>query len=751
MPGDLSAARRILESAGRRDDSTLPDPEAFDLVEALGYGVPARAFAADAAALADLDLGALPGDRVVLKAVAPGLVHKTEAGAVAVVARNREAIRAAAAGMSRRLGDGAEPGFLVCEHLAHDTALGGELLLSLSWSAAHGPLVTLAPGGVQAELLAERLDGGRAAAVLSPALGLEAQLRALRGKTLPRLLESGHRGRPAPLGRPGMRRLLARAVELADELMPCPLGELEINPLVVTPSGAVALDVLARASAAAPARPAPRPLDKLDRLLRPASIAVIGVSAGINPGRIILRNVLAAGFEPDRITVVKPGRDRLDGVRCVADLGGLPAPVDLLVVALDAGRAPAVLDEVLEDELAESLILIPGGLGERSGSEGVADRLRDRLAASRRTAWRGPLVNGGNCLGIRSRPGRYDTTFIPDEKLPRPGAAGAPLAVISQSGAFAVSRASRLAGLEPRYLVSLGNQLDLTVGDYLEHLAGEPDLEVFACYVEGFRPLDGRRWLEAASAVARRGGSVVLYQAGRTRAGAAAAASHTASMAGGWRATRELAEAAGALVAEELADFEDLTGLACRLRGRTLGRRLGALSNAGFECVAAADAAAGFELAELSAASRASLDELLRELRLDSVVAARNPLDVTPIADDAAFARAAGLMLGDPGVDVALVGCVPLTGALETLPRADGGGLEAVGAVASRLGRLWAETDKAWLAVVDAGALYDPFADRLAELGIPTFRSVDRAIRLLDLYARQRETARFLRQASPRD
>ena len=212
-------------------------------------------------------------------------------------------------------------------------------------------------------------------------------------------------------------------------------------------------------------------------------------------------------------------------------------------------------------------------------------------------------------------------------------------------------------------------------------------------------------------------------------------------MAGGWRATRELAEAAGALVAEELADFEDLTRLACLLRDRTVGRRLGALSNAGFECVAAADAAGGFELPELAPSTREQLDAHLRALRLGGIVGARNPLDLTPIAGDEAFAEAARLVVGDPSVDVALVGCVPLTGALATLPGDD---LLAAKSVASRLGRLWTETRKAWVAVVDAGSLYDPFAARLEELGIPTFRSVDRALELLDRYARQREIGDLL-------
>jgi hypothetical protein len=92
--------------------------------------------------------------------------------------------------------------------------------------------------------------------------------------------------------------------------------------------------------------------------------------------------------------------------------------------------------------------------------------------------------------------------------------------------------------------------------------------------------------------------------------------------------------------------------------------------------------------------------------------------------------------MSDPGVDVGAIGCVPLTGALATLAPASSHG-EDVGAdasVASRLIRLKTSIPKPWVAVVDAGALYDPMVRLLESAEIPTFRAADRAIRLLATY-----------------
>jgi acyl-CoA synthetase (NDP forming) len=739
---DLAAIDAVLDAARARGRSALLESEGLALLDAVGLRTPGRIVFADARAAEALGDPPVPGERAVLKALVPGLLHKTEAGAVRVVPNHRGAIAAAAAEMERRLAGQALAGFMLCEFVPHEPGFGHEFLLSLRWSRDFGPVVTLGPGGIHAEFVAGSLAESGRLAVLTPGLGdARAIGRAIEGFAPARLVTSGHRGQPPELASAALADALRRFLSLAAARCPQPIEELEVNPLVVSHGALVALDaVVTLARGREPERPG-RPLAKIRHLLNPGSIAVVGVSEKLNPGRIILMNILREGFDPERVVVVKPATDRIEGCRCVPDLGALPEPVDLIVLSVAAPQAAAMLEEIAGRRLAESVVLIPGGLEEKAGTGPLVARVSAAIAASRSRADRGPVVNGGNCLGIRSVPGRFSTLFIPEHKLPLLPGAASPVALITGSGAFAVSKISKLACLNPRYTITVGNQMDLTVADYLEYLRDDPEVRVFGVYLEGFQPRDGARFLSAAAAITARGGTVVLYRAGRTPAGAAAAASHTAAVAGDSAITRPLAESAGVVVAESLEDFEDLVRLFAMLGDRPAhGMHLGAVSNAGYECVAIADSLGPFELARFAEPTTAALRAILERARLESIVTLRNPLDVTPILADEPYEAVVRAILSDPGVDAALVGCVPLTGALETLAAgsAHGEDLRHEGSIARRLARLRDEGAKPWVAVVDAGRLYDPLADALEAARIPVFRTADRALRVFGRYCLQR-------------
>jgi len=740
MSLDRPRLERLLASARHRDAGVLTEPEGMDLLEAAGIPVPRRILLAGEADAARLAAPPFPGARAVLKVVAPAILHKTEAGGVAVLENKPAAIRAGVAAMERRFAGQAVDGYLLAEFVAHEAGPGHELLLGMRWTGDFGPVVTLGAGGIHTEFLAQSIREDRALALLSPDLAAPGDVeRALAQVAVVRLVTEPQRGRPALAPLAALAEVVGRFLELAAAFVPEPIAEFEINPLVLADGRFVALDALLKLGPGAPALPAPRPVAKVGRLLQPRTAAVMGVSEkGVNPGRQILRNLLADGFPAADITVVKPGSEQIDGVKCVPSLEALPATQDLLILSISAAQAPEAIAAIAEGRRAESVILIPGGLEERPGSEPLVARMRAAIAESRATAWGGPVLNGGNCLGVRSVPGRYNTLFIPDHKLPMAHGAESPVAFVAGSGAFAVAKTSRLAALNPRYILTIGNQMDLTAADYLEFLKDDPAVRIFAVYLEGFRPLDGRRFLRLAREIVADGRTVILYRAGRTQAGAAAAASHTASVAGDYAVTRRLAEAAGIVLADTLEDFEDLVRLFVALEGRRpAGRGFGALSNAGFECVAIADNLGAFTLAAFAPATATAIGEVLKRARIADIVGVHDPMDLTPIVGDADYEEIARLVLADPGVNAGLVGVVPLTQALNTLPPGPAHGEDEAreDSIANRLVRLFHATTKPWVVVVDAGELYDPMVRRLEHGGVPTFRAADRALRLLNRWA----------------
>ncbi len=730
---DVDRITAIVEAARADGRDVLLESEGLQVLTAAGFATPHYAVLAGPDALASVDLTAFPGDRVVLKVLSPEILHKTDVGGVRVVPCDREAVAAAIRDMQERFRDTEVRGFLVVEHVAYEAALGGELLLGIRWTDDFGPVVVCAAGGTQAEFLAEALEPGSEIVIATPhSLDAAAAERLLRKLAVVRLATGDFRGKPARLEPRRLVDLFMTFARMASDLSPRYISELEVNPLAVAGARLLPLDVLVKCGQVNQSHPEPRPLHKIKNLLQPRSIGIVGVSERQNPGRLILDNLIRGGFDRARIHLVKPGSETIDGCRCYPDLQSLPGRMDLLILAVAAPQLPALLAAIVEDEKAESIILIPGGLEEKKGSEQIVAGARAALERARRSEWGGPVINGGNSMGIRSRPGAYDATFIPDYKLRGRSTAPYPIAFISQSGAFYVAKGGKL-GLDPEYAISIGNQMDLTIGDYLSYLKDDDELEIFAVYAEGFQRLDGLKFIEAARQITAGGKTVILYRAGRTSAGAAASASHTAAIAGDYAVTRELAGHAGVLVCETTADFEDTVKLFALLaEARVTGRRLGAISNAGFECVSISDHLGDLELADLTEHTRAGLLSLLRDCRVDEVVDIRNPVDLTPIMPDAPFVEGCRLVLDDENVDLGLVGCVPLTAALQTLAPAEfhAEDVYAEGSVARRLVKLKAELDKPWVAVVDGGPLFDPMARILEQGGIPTFRTADRALRL---------------------
>ena len=771
---------RLFEEAEKEGRRFLLEPEVYSLLEAAGLEAPRRVVLNPGEAPGRSQLEVLGSAQVVVKVVSPLVQHNTDVGGVAFVAAKPSAVGRACAEMLANVpdrfgrwrqrfpgGSAAGPerppssqevrasirGFLVMEKVEFEkVGFGQELLLGLRNSREFGPMVTLGAGGLEVEYLSERLKEGRAMALASAHLLAKSDiLRHLEPLAVFDKLVREFRGRPPVLSEQELTSTYGRFQDLAAHFSAFApqagfvIEEAEVNPFVVRAGKLVPLDGVCRFSRDF-APPRSRPEEDVRRLLQPASIGIVGVSEKMNLGHIILNNILRRGFPRERVVVVKPGLEEIEGCRAVPTVADLPGTVDLFVLTVSAEQSLGLMRDLTAGSKARSVIIIAGGLGEKKGSQGLEAEVRGLLEEARQKGSFAPVVNGGNCMGILSQPGRYDTTFIPENKMDWPTGGKTGLAFISQSGAYLISRLSKMQGLEPRYAVSLGNQIDLTASDYLKALLDEPESRLYAFYLEGFRPGDGFLLAQAAAQAVRRGKRVLVYKSGRTPEGRQAISSHTASVAGDYLACREVMEEAGAFMAETLFEFESSLPSLLFLEGkRTRGRRAGLVSNAGFECVIMSDSLKNgkpgerLELAAFSLKTQARILELLGSLGIDKLQDVHNPLDLTPMANDEVFAECCRDVLEDGQVDCAVLSPVPMTPALLTLPASpdQGEDIRNPTSVVERLIALFRATDKPLVINIDAGPRYDPMAAAFERAGVPVFRRSDDAVKFLRKYVGQ--------------
>lgn len=785
----INALFSVARSEGR---DFLFEHETYALLERSGAeSVPGCVFVAkDEPIRADL-LAQLAGEKVVVKIVSPAIIHKTEAGGVRIVpkATAADAVRAMLvevpeivasrmeqgqdhrpeayaehAGPALRRAIAADiRGVLLVQFMPPDSqAFGNELLVSLRRTSEMGTILTAGLGGTDTELYAARFRKGQAVVSASVALTDASQFMELFRTTIAyRKLAGLTRGQKRIVTDAQIQECFASFIAMGRAYGPenpdtmYVIDELEVNPFAFSDFRMMPLDGLCKFSKQPAASPAPRPSSLIEKMLHPQSIGIIGVSATRkNFGRIILENVISRGFDPARITVVRPGAEEgacIESAPCVPDLASMP-PVDLFIVAVAAQHAPGIIDDLAEQELAASVILIPGGLEEREQGREQAAHMAQRIQRAHENG-RGPVILGGNSLGVLSHPGSYDTIFVPDAKLPQKAGGGrGRVALVSQSGGFLVTMASKFTAIDPSYMISVGNQMDLTISDLVSHLACQENITVIAVYAEGFKEGDGLQLCRAVRRAVACGKEVVFYKAGRTEAGKSATAGHTAAVAGDYMVCESLLRQSGAMVAHTLSEFEDLYQLCSLFEDETVrGTRLAAVSGAGFEAVAMADAIQGDDyaltMAEFSADTCAKLRALFEEKKLGALVQVTNPLDINPAADDDTHLRVAEILVADPGVDGLVMGLDPLSPAMRTLPDglSERDTVTSPDSIAALLPKLVAKTDKPLAAVVDAGRLYDELTRRLADGEVPVFRTADRAVAALARFMEGRLYARRFR------
>ncbi len=452
---------------------------------------------------------------------------------------------------------------------------------------------------------------------------------------------------------------------------------------------------------------------KLDRIFKPARIALVGVSA--NPRSVsgtVLRNLVGSGFR-GVVYPVNPACEAVAGVSCYPSVRDLPRTPDLAVVCSPADEVPAVVRACGEAGIL-GLVIVSAGFRE-TGPEGAA--LEERVRAEARR-FDGMRVVGPNCLGVIVPALDLNATFALG--MPKPGK----VAFVSQSGALCTSVLDWAIeqGIGFSHFVSIGNMLDVDFGDLIDYFGEDEQTESVILYVESLR--DARKFMSAARSFARTK-PIVAYKAGRFPESAKAAASHTGALASEDAIYEAAFERAGVARVFEIGDVFACAELVGRHRGPA-GPRLAIVTNAGGPGVMATDAliARAGVLAELVPATLAKLDEALPPAWSHG-----NPVDVLGDATSKRYAKAVAAVLADPGVDAVLA---ILTPQAMTNPSA----------TARELGALAAATAKPILAAWLGGRSVREGLQILTKAGVASYETPEEAVKAfmtLVAYARNLE------------
>src|ERR671914_526825 len=527
-----AAVGEILEAARTEGRTSLSAPEAKRVCDAYGISVPREGLAtsADEAVTIAEDIG-FP---VVLKIVSPDILHKTEAGGVLVGLASTDDVSAGYETIvenARSYDANAEvTGVQVQQMLSEGT----EVLIGAVTDPTFGPVVTFGIGGVLVEVMRDvtfRLAPTSRADALEMVDGIRAA-EVLRGVR----------------GRAGVDRYaLAATIEAVSELVADfpQITEVDLNPVLASEEGAVAVDarfvVSFEPSDGRPPRYSREEILRvMTSLMRPRAIAVVGASDSEGKiGNSVMRNLVDGGFAGE-IYPVNPKASEILGKQCYADVSDLPDGVDVAVFAIPAKFVADTLAKI-GDKGIPAAVLIPSGFAET----GETDLQRQVVASARE---HGVRFVGPNIYGVYYTPQRMSAAFT------TPYDVQGPVALASQSGGIgmAILGFSRSTKLGVSAIVGLGNKADIDEDDLLTFFEQDDATQCIALHMEDLK--DGRAFVEAARRVSK-SKPVVVLKAGATPAGAKAAASHTAALAGDDKVYDDILREAGVVRAKSLQEL----------------------------------------------------------------------------------------------------------------------------------------------------------------------------------------------------
>ena len=352
-------------------------------------------------------------------------------------------------------------------------------------------------------------------------------------------------------------------------------------------------------------RPATQPLQTVRDILHPRSVAIVGASDSEQKwGGRLLRYMLRHRHDGP-LYPINARASELMGLPAYPSLRDCPGPVDLAILLVPREHVRAAVEDCVAKGVGCALC-ITAGFAE-TGDQGRADE--NELVAMARAG--GVRLIGPNCMGLMNAHHKLcATTGVVMGTLDQLPAGG--IGMASQSGALMGAMISRGVDIGAGFssTVSVGNQADLDLNDFFEYLIDDPKTEVITLYMEGVK--DAPRFTALLERAAAAGKPVCIAKSGRSEAGAKAAASHTASLAGSWSAFEATCRRWGVYLFETIYDL--LQGALLLQRGkRAASNRVAIFSGSGGGGALLTDAleAHGLRLAELSEATQQAVAAVL--------------------------------------------------------------------------------------------------------------------------------------------
>lgn len=352
-------------------------------------------------------------------------------------------------------------------------------------------------------------------------------------------------------------------------------------------------------------------MTRLDRLLRPRSIAVIG---GGFFGTNVVRQCLKAGYSGD-IWPVHPAKDTVEGVPAFRSVADLPAAPDAVFIGVNRNLTIDIVRE-LRERGAGGAICFAAGFRETGGYDADGDRLQGELVEA---AGEMPVI-GPNCYGLINY---ADGALLwPDQhggRRLKEGERGA--AIITQSSNIACNLTMQTRGLPLAFLMTAGNQAQTGLSDMALGLIEDARVSCLGLHIEGFDSASG---FERLAARARElGKPIVAMKVGRSEQARIATVSHTASLAGSDAASEAFLRRLGIPRVDTIPSLLETLKLLHAV-GPLPGRTVSSMSCSGGEASVMADTAEGRRVffPGLTMEHKARVQETLGPL-----VAVANPLD----------------------------------------------------------------------------------------------------------------------------